>query len=150
MKTKFKKLFKIGDLVEFVTIGIQGKITYIDGPQGCYEGGYTYHIGHVGMTGLHRGKPQIIKLHSPDCPECHQRGYAVFTCIGSQHIPEGALAVQKCDTCEVFKTDTAAAKAALKAGVPCDAKWPHVVKPKDAPAWTANKYLRFLGRVDKP
>ncbi len=64
----------------------------------------------------------------PDCPLCAGRGWAILVRSAGEYPQfEGKRAVQRCDDCQVFKSDIEAAKRAHWVGVYARFKYPCVL-----------------------
>lgn len=45
----------------------------------------------------------------PNCEACLGQGWLIATVSGSQRVPDGTLEIERCDECEVYKSDAGAA-----------------------------------------
>jgi hypothetical protein len=87
--------------------------------------------------------PQHARLPSdPQCPDldpstfdlcqsCANIGWVISDCYGSRQIPEGAIALLRCDECMLYESDAQAAVAAKQCGLTLPDEWPYLLEGPD-------------------
>jgi len=61
------------------------------------------------------------------CGVCRDVGFLVIRMYGSRYVPDGTVAVQRCDECQSLGSDVAAARIANHIGLRCRLKYPCIV-----------------------
>lgn len=69
------------------------------------------------------------------CQFCKGKGWGIYAMIGSDLVPDGTLAVQKCDMCSTFDSDSTATIAARAEGIECSRTYPCVLEGKTLAAF---------------